>query len=70
MRGLQFGYPPCCVGEFVIRNIKNTHGERERRKFHGTGYVLCVKCNQRSKAELLSYIEANRHFPKPFPEHD
>lgn len=59
MRGITYGYPPCCVGEFIIRCVKNEL-KHPKRKFHGTGYVPCVKCDTLSEQELLEYITANR----------
>lgn len=68
MAGLEYGYPICCIGEFVIHAIKGTSEHREKRKFNGTGYVPCVLCNEKTEAELLAYIAAHRQYKKPFPQ--
>lgn len=66
--GLQFGYPPCCVGEFIIHNIRGTWRTRKDRQFYGTGYVPCVKCNELPAEQLLAYINSNRQVETSFPE--
>lgn len=66
MQGMEFGYPPCCIGEFIVRSITNTHGERPPRKFNGTGFVPCKSCNKRSRESLIEEINARRSFEYPF----
>lgn len=65
--GIRFGYPPCCIGDFVERVLT---GQRidEKRKLHGSGYVPCPECNKKTDAELLAAIRDRRKFEKPFPE--
>lgn len=66
MHGIDFGYPSCCIGEFVIRCIKNTYKDRETRQFDGTGFVPCIKCNELPEADILAFIEANRSVETSF----
>jgi hypothetical protein len=61
--GTLYGYPQCCINEFLIE-AGNQHG----RKLKGTGYVPCRGCNKKDKKELLEVIRINRKFPLPFPE--
>jgi len=71
--GEYFGYPPCCIADFIEYVLVYQKGQapiRGQRKLTGTGYVPCPKCNEKSVAELLSYIAANRQHPKPFPNQD
>lgn len=60
--GMEFGYPPCCIGEFVIWAIKSDKeiAKRSSRKLCGTGYVPCVKCNEKSDVELIAEINERR----------
>lgn len=68
MLGLQFGYPECCVGEFVIHAVKGTYETRGTRKLNGTGYVPCIKCNELPEEQLIATIESRRmpHVKEPF----
>jgi hypothetical protein len=61
--GKLFGYPQCCIDEFLVLDIP-----RPIRKFNGTGYLPCAKCNEKSEQEMLDIIAKNRTFPLPFPE--
>ena len=68
-QGEYYGYPPCCIAEFikyVILTMAGAAVKRDIRQFNGTGYVPCMKCNQKSKKELLAYIETHRKCHKPF----
>lgn len=66
IQGLQFGYRQCCIGEFVIRYINNTYTDRGERKFRGTGFVPCIKCNELSEEEIINDIEKNRQVRESF----
>lgn len=61
IQGLMYGYPPCCIGEFVICAVTNTCENRDARKFNGTGFIPCIGCNKRSETELLADIAKRRH---------
>lgn len=65
-KGWYYGYPDCCVGEFIANAVKGI-SETKPRKFHGTGYVPCTKCNKKTEKQLLKKIAKNRKHPKPFP---
>lgn len=61
--GKQYGYPECCIEEFVkLEHIG------EVRKLHGTGYIPCKKCNEKSEKELINTINAARNHCLPFPK--
>ena len=62
IQGMQFGYPPCCIGEFVQYGLasQNVLRQRGKRKFHGTGFVPCKDCNNKSVESLLARINEYR----------
>ncbi len=64
--GIYFGYPKCCITEFIYHIQTKTSHTRGKRKFDGTGYVPCMKCNQKNHMMLLEYIHKNRQHNKRF----
>lgn len=69
--GIKFGYPSCCISEFLINSSKDVtfHLAKPRRKLDGTGYIPCHDCNEKyTEAELIATIMKNRTFSLPFPE--
>lgn len=66
--GAYYGYPDCCVNEFVYRILNRE--KAPKRKFYGTGYIPCKKCNRKTKAQMLEYITKNRGHKQPFPYDD
>lgn len=70
--GRYFGYPDCCIEAFLDRLY--TPGDvledsnKVNNKMHGTGYVPCPDCYEKSKEELISTIKANRICKEPFPK--
>ena len=67
--GMEFGYPPCCIAEFVQAYVTGAYKIRPKRKFHGTGFVPCKTCNKKTQEQLLSEIAARRVHALPFPKH-
>lgn len=70
-QGLYFGYPPCCIVEFVEFTGDYMAGKRPSRglrKLHGTGYVPCKDCNKKTEKQLLKQIADNRKCELPFPK--
>lgn len=69
--GVERGYPPCCIGEFILWAIKSPKEIEKRpdRKLHGTGFVPCIKCNCKSEEMLIAEINRFRS-PElmPFPD--
>lgn len=68
--GIYYGYPMCCIGAFIDRMMDfkdNGYSKTAPRKFHGTGYIPCAVCNNKSEDELLATIARNRRCRKPFP---
>jgi hypothetical protein len=74
LSGVYYGYPVCCIDEFIYYAESGLYDEREDRKLNGTGYVPCKECNQKSERELLETISYNRlhweKFPKSGPDED
>lgn len=68
INGIYYGFPQCCINEFVYNCLKNI--QIKKRKFHGTGYVPCSKCNKKSKKEILKHITAHRKCNTAFPKDD
>ena len=62
--GEGLGYPKCCIDEFIVAGWTN----RQPRKFHGSGYVPCESCNEKTHEELEATINANRKCAERFPE--
>lgn len=62
--GKFYGYPDCCIEEFVI--LFGKRDSSDKRKFHGTGYIPCSNCNKKSEAQLLANINAARKCLVPF----
>lgn len=65
--GVYLGYPSCCVDEFIQHITLGTSKTRPKRKLHGTGYVPCAKCNNKTTKELLITIASRRLCSTPFP---
>lgn len=69
--GEWFGYPECCIADFlgfVLAHMKGEEPKREVRKLNGTGYVPCPTCNKKTEKELRAVINSNRKEPLPFPQ--
>lgn len=66
--GFYYGFPVCCVNEFVRFMVGHAVLLRTERKLSGTGYIPCVKCNAKTEQELIDTINANRSHPRPFPD--
>ena len=58
--GMEFGYPPCCIGDFILNAVSGAYATIPRRKLHGTGYVPCAKCDKQTEDELIAIINSNR----------
>lgn len=74
--GKYYGYPSCCIYSMVSfynRRPEDAYGdyvlrtEGKRRKFFGTGFIPCSKCNKLSTRHLQIKINKQRICPKPFP---
>ncbi len=68
--GKAFGYPECCIDDFVEFISGPILSFRKPRLLDGTGFVPCRVCNTtKSEEELVAEINANRSpDQKPFPE--
>lgn len=40
--GKKFGYPDCCINEFVLHSRLKTYSKIPNRKLAGTGYRPCM----------------------------
>jgi hypothetical protein len=65
--GLFFGYPWCCIVDFMFYWSTDAVRPDEQRPLHGTGYVPCRECAKKSEEELLAIIAARRRCQLPFP---
>lgn len=64
--GCYFGFSECCVDSFST--LKHVGGPP--RKLTGTGYIPCLKCNEKSEAELVETINSNRLARLEFPQEE
>lgn len=64
--GLYFGYPNCCIIDFMSRGAYPDVD----RKLKGTGFVPCAVCDLKSEEDILEDIYRNRVCPVPFPDGD
>lgn len=65
-RGKEFGYPDCCILEFVEGMVKMFSGSpkvlSKDLKLMGTGFVPCANCNNtKSEDELVDEINLKRN---------
>lgn len=67
--GEAFGYPKCCIDEF-IGFVEGKNKRESVRKLWGTGYVPCVECNKKTEKELIDFISQNRKHGQKFPKDD
>jgi hypothetical protein len=72
--GRYFGYPDCCILNFLGRGMALHMGYMKlasisgKLPLEGTGYVPCPVCRQRSEDELKAEIGNRRQCPLPFPQ--
>lgn len=68
--GYYFGYPSCCIENFVTEDILVRVNELKSRKFRklkGTGYRPCTQCNEiYTEEELVVRINSKRRLARPF----
>lgn len=54
--GRKFGYPQCCIDDFIQRFIDRwfagSNWHDETRPWYGTGYVPCPSCDSKIKTPL------------------
>ena len=59
--GYVFGYPLCCIEEFIDHVKNNSYMSRPLRKLNGTGYIPCSSCDSKyTEEQLISNINKNR----------
>lgn len=68
LSGVYYGYPPCCIEEFIAYAESGNFSDRPDRKLNGTGYVPCKSCNEKSEKELVKDINRNRLHWQKFPK--
>lgn len=67
--GKYFGYPQCCIFEFVGLLHLLDGPDSGPRKLSGTGFIPCKSCNEKkTEDQLRREIAANRMCPVPFPD--
>jgi hypothetical protein len=71
--GKYYGYPNCCINDFVIR-VHNNQKVKPIQEFTGqyTGFVPCINCSKKIIKEKLSPhdIIKNRKCKSKFPFYD
>ena len=68
LSGIYYGYPVCCIDDFIYCGETKSYKSREKRKLDGTGYVPCSACNKKSEEELVQAINDNRLHWQKFPK--
>lgn len=59
--GKKYGYPECCINEFIMHSNLKTYSKLPNRKLHGTGYRPCLSCNSKySENILIDNVNKNR----------
>lgn len=59
--GSMYGYPKCCITEFIVATQSGYYLFRGERKLNGSGYIPCLHCNARyTSQELIDNINARR----------
>ncbi|MDO8418082.1 MAG: hypothetical protein Q7S87_17945 [Agitococcus sp.] len=71
--GQYFGFPPCCVAEFLATNCQSTKVAYPRGIWWGTGYVPCLCCAKTIEAQgfdqfIQDVIEPARECALLFPD--
>lgn len=65
--GRDFGYPECCIREFIMTRFGGmryiTSGLT--RKLDGSGYIPCCKCNKKTEQDLI--LEITKHRSPKYP---
>jgi hypothetical protein len=68
--GKYYGYPKCCINDFVMNHYNNKTSSKLQELAGGyTGYVPCIKCSKLilyEKTKIEDIIK-NRIYKKPFP---
>lgn len=74
--GEYFGYPKCCINQFILRMNTFNNGEKltnpitEHEKLHGIGMVTCEHHSQLlidNKIKIEDVILNSRKAEQPFP---
>jgi len=69
--GKYYGFPDCCIDEFVSFAVTGYPNRSKKRKFHGTGYVPCKHCDKHlSEQALADIINLRRTCTDDFPNRD
>ncbi len=68
--GVEYGYPTCCRFHFykmVLTGEADTSPAEEALGFVGTGYRVCLTCQEKTAAEIYATICTLRYHSEPFP---
>jgi len=67
-KGKYYGYPDCCINDFVERNFDEGLSA-EQEKTYNHGFIPCQKCAERIlKGETtLELLITNRRHNNPYP---
>jgi len=73
--GKAYGYPDCCISNFLDRGLALEQGYPLPGKFfefrgEATGYVMCPECAKKTRKEVVDTVNSRRDpkFPR-FPSH-
>ena len=69
--GKHFGYPECCVDEFLATTCQATKDQFPVGPWHGTGFIPCLRCADSAIAFdqfIATRITPQRRCSTPFPE--
>jgi hypothetical protein len=71
LRGIYYGYPPCCVNSFVKRVLKypklGKHTKSQEKVIDNKGFIPCNKCSKVVSKDTLHLLIRNRICSKKYP---
>jgi hypothetical protein len=53
--GLNYGYPPCCVREFISGQWN--YAERNKGPWMGSGFVPCAECQPDAREDFIRFVQ-------------
>lgn len=68
--GEYFGFPECCIKEFLETACQSTKDRYPEGPWSGTGFLPCLQCSEKAlefKSFVRDYITPHRVCPTPFP---
>lgn len=67
--GIYFGYPQCCIANFVVLDDIKNRSDEQKQVHKGTGFIPCHSCTKKIvEGEVtLEGLIKNRICPTEFP---